>query len=303
MSPRLSPSRTHAIPVAFVLGGLGVGGNESHVVSLLSTIDRDRFDPYLIVLSRDSGPTAVALAAIEIPIVHCPPYSSRVWGFVIRLQKTMREHRTKAVLCFTFSKSHLFIHAAALLAGVRARVTVVSGSPDSSATKLKMRMLQLGSNVLCTHEVAVSNSVGTSLRHLGVYPNSRISVIPNGCDVNYFRDRARAARDPFASRYHRVAMVARLEAAKDHDTVLRAMEIVRSQRPDAELWLVGDGPRRTELEHLAATHNSGAKFLGTRQDVPEVLANCDVFVLASHTEGFGLALIEAMAVGIPGNCI
>ena len=95
----------------------------------------------------------------------------------------------------------------------------------------------------------------------------------------------------------RVVMTARFAAQKDQQLLIRAAALV----PGLEVWLVGDGPLLAEAQAL--TQSLGVadrvKFLGSRSDVPEVLAQADVFALTSNYEGFPISTLEAMRAGLP----
>jgi glycosyltransferase involved in cell wall biosynthesis len=96
-------------------------------------------------------------------------------------------------------------------------------------------------------------------------------------------------------------MVARLEASKDHDTLLDAVALA-AREIDLELWLVGDGSRRAELTAKANSLGiaGSVRFLGSRRDVPELLGQLDAFAFSvKRDEGLGIALIEALAAGVP----
>ena len=71
--------------------------------------------------------------------------------------------------------------------------------------------------------------------------------------------------------------------------------------PDAHLVLVGDGPLRKEMELLASklAIDNRVHFLGRRNDVHELIKMADIYVQSSHWEGFGIAVVEAMAGGLP----
>jgi glycosyltransferase involved in cell wall biosynthesis len=95
-----------------------------------------------------------------------------------------------------------------------------------------------------------------------------------------------------------VAMVARFEPQKDHACLLRALAEM------AGAWravLVGDGPTRPVAEALTRELGIGDRvsFLGSRDDVPAVLANAHVFALASRWEGLPITILEAMRAGLP----
>ncbi|MEA3401994.1 MAG: glycosyltransferase family 4 protein [Armatimonadota bacterium] len=93
---------------------------------------------------------------------------------------------------------------------------------------------------------------------------------------------------------------------KGHDVLIRAMPAIRRHQRDARLLIAG-GPAegrehcRSELEELASGEGVSAavRMLGRRDDVPELLAAADVFVLASRHEGHPAAVLEAMAAGTP----
>lgn len=95
--------------------------------------------------------------------------------------------------------------------------------------------------------------------------------------------------------------VANFRPQKDHATLLRAFDIVRSGEHDVVLHLVGDGPTRPEMEALARELGIEARvrFLGSLPDPAAALRAMDAFVLATHFEGHPLVLLEAMSHGLP----
>ena len=99
-----------------------------------------------------------------------------------------------------------------------------------------------------------------------------------------------------------VGIVAVLRPEKDHETLLRAIRMVREEIPDAQLLVIGDGPQRGRLEALTAELGitAAVRFAGVRSDVGRVLGLLDVVTLSSYTvECFPMALLEAMASGVP----
>ena len=142
-----------------------------------------------------------------------------------------------------------------------------------------------------------------SLRELGGRLPRGSGTIANGCDVAAVAGRAGAARR-LRRRDGRlvVGMVARLDPIKDQATLIRAFAEVAQEHPRAELWLIGDGERAWQLCDLAAAEGVADRvvFWGPRSDVPELLGQMDVFAFSTtRDEGFGIALIEAMAAGLP----
>lgn len=146
--------------------------------------------------------------------------------------------------------------------------------------------------------VAISNSVKDSLvQYLGL-PEKRITVIHNGAILERFHH---GRTD--GGKTLRLIYVGRLIEEKGVQTILKALRGLTDV--DCCLTVVGDGDYRAPLQALAKELgiDSKVRFLGTRADVPELLADSDVFVhLPDCAEGFGIAVVEAMASGLICIC-
>jgi glycosyltransferase involved in cell wall biosynthesis len=96
-------------------------------------------------------------------------------------------------------------------------------------------------------------------------------------------------------------MIARMSAVKKHALLLGAASRLVSRYPGIQLFLVGDGPQRPQLEKMSREMRltSQIKFLGERLDLENVLANLDISVLATSSESCPNALTESMAAGLP----
>lgn len=128
--------------------------------------------------------------------------------------------------------------------------------------------------------------------HFG-FSSTRALVIPNSVD--------RAVRRPRRDRSSRKALtVARLTPQKGIDILIRAAAALRSE--GVRISVAGDGKLRRPLQSLARSLGLGesrVRFLGWREDVPELLAAHDLFILPSRTEGRPFALLEALSAGLP----
>ena len=147
--------------------------------------------------------------------------------------------------------------------------------------------------------ICISDATENNIReYLGCdKSNKKILTVYNGVDVNKFAN-ALPNTDYHTNRKV-VTMVAGFRYEKDQDTLIRAMQHL--PREEYELWLVGDGVRRGELEGLVAELGlkEQVKFWGIRGDVPSLLKSSDVVVMSSHFEGLSLSNIEGMSVGKP----
>lgn len=147
---------------------------------------------------------------------------------------------------------------------------------------------------------------------LGADP-ARILVVPNTYNVERFllteassgcrnsnaeNDGASGLAEPL-----RLLSVGRLSPEKGHEVLLQAFFKLRAQGMNATLTLVGDGSERIRLTELASSLGLGdrVRFTGVLldDDLAEAMHAADIFVLPSHSEGFGVVLIEALATGLP----
>jgi len=120
------------------------------------------------------------------------------------------------------------------------------------------------------------------------------------CIHNGIRDRFLASERPNATGNNvRLVMTARFSEPKDHASLLKALHDVGGT--DWTLELIGDGPKIQESKALACSLGIAdqVNFLGLRSDVAEILANCDIFVLTTKSEGFPRTILEAMSAKLP----
>lgn len=144
--------------------------------------------------------------------------------------------------------------------------------------------------------VSISAAVTEELRRAG-YAAERIIALPNGVPVPA---ESWQCRDDWR-RAPRAVYVGRLAPEKGLDTLIAAWPEVRAAQPAARLTLVGEGSERRRLEaQVAALGLDGVvEMPGAAADPGELLRAADLFVLPSREEGMSIALLEAMALGMP----
>ena len=148
--------------------------------------------------------------------------------------------------------------------------------------------------------ICISDQAETNLREYIGENKLPICTIYNGIDVSRFANAQPNAELVKAKDGRRaVVMVAGFRYQKDQDTLIRAIALL--PKDGYELWLVGDGERRSELEKLTAELQltDRVKFLGLRNDIPNILKSADMVVMSSHFEGLSLSNLEGMASGRP----
>lgn len=297
-----SPERIQTatpLPVLFVITSMPVGGAETLLVNLIRRMDRSRFAPELCCL-KSLGPLGEELSR-EIPIFSgllASKWDIRVLG---RLTNLMRERHTAAVVTVGAGDKMFWGRLAAWRAGVPVVLSAIHSTGWPDAIGQLNRML----TPLTDAFIGVAAPHGQYLVEEEGFPPAKVRVISNGVDTERFHPRVDGAgirRELGLTATTPVAgIVAALRPEKNHSLLIEAMSLVRNSVADAQLLIVGDGPERGRLEQLARARGiAGAvRFLGTRSDIPQLLAAMDVFVLTSHMEANPVSILEAMATGKP----
>lgn len=144
--------------------------------------------------------------------------------------------------------------------------------------------------------INVSESERASCMKANLYEKSNSTVIPNGVVVPAFRQRP--CRD---GAEFKLITVSRLSYIKGNDVLLDVVKSLTLLTRNFKLRIVGDGEDRERLEKKARMLGiqDNVAFLGFRKDVPELLEEADLFLSSSRGEGMPIAVLEAMARGLP----
>ncbi len=191
------------------------------------------------------------------------------------------------------------------LAAWRAGVPVVASALHSTGWPDGVGRLNRLLTPITDAFIAVADAHGEYLVQRKRFPQAKVHVIPNGVDVERFctdGERLSVRKELGLTPTTPVAgIVAALRPEKNHELFLRAAAIVRRRIPEATFLVVGDGPLRPALEATAAELGiaRAVRFLGTRSDIPRLLAAMDVFALTSRMEANPVSILEAMATGRP----
>ena len=280
------------VSVVHVVTTLAIGGLEKVVLDLVRCRTSALFDARVICL--DSGgvlESGFAAAGVPVDVIGI---QGSVPQRIVRLAKRLRTLRPD-ILHTHNPQAHLHGAWAARLAGVR--VVVHTRHGRDRARKPVLAALSRMATVWTDKFVAVSEDAATAAREIEKVPAAKLLVIHNGIDLDRFLFDPAA---PILPR-NRAVTVGRLAPIKDQATLLRAVRIVCNRKPGFRLDIVGEGPSRPELEALRAELGLGeaVAFRGYQEDVRPFLSAADFFVMSSISEGICIALLEAMAAGLP----
>lgn len=288
--------------VMLVAIGLGVGGTETHILELASRLDRSRFTVTVCAL-KSGGTMAQELEKRGVRVLSLDGTGKLDARVIVRLFKLLRAEQPDVVQAFLF-----WANVAARACGriLRAFPVISSYHDEVVSEGWLVRVVDRLTLTWTDRIVCCSGAVGRSVVSRIGGKIEHCTIIPFGVDIEQFEATAAATRRELGLRDNQkvIGTVCRLvEPKKGLRFLLQAMAVLARKygQPPCQLLIVGDGPSRHELELLREQLglSSWVVFAGSRRDIPRVLHALDAFVLPSLYEGFGIALLEAMAAGKP----
>lgn len=283
----------------YVISAMGVGGAERVVVDLLEDAVRRNDE---LGLLADPGSLDALIA--DLGILRAPLPTERspaaVLSGAIAAARFARRFAPELVHAHNVRVTGLARFGIQLARPGRRPplLSTFHGVPPAEAGNAAW-VLRLADHVVC-----VSDGLRDQLEQSGM-PPERLSVIPNGVPearpLTAERRRQLDAELNLTEEAPVVAIVGRLVAQKAHERFLRAASLVARRVPDTLFLVVGDGPRRSELETLASDLEleSRTRFTGLRDDARDLIARSSMVVFSSIWEGLSIVALEALAAGVP----
>ena len=284
----------------FLLTTMPVGGAETLLVNLVRRLDKDRFAPEIAclkdldelgeVMSREMKTTSNYLSG-KLDLRVLP-----------RLAGYLRKENMDAIVTVGAGDKMFWGRIAAKIAGTPVVACAIhsTGWPDGIGRLNRTLTPITDAFIGCAEEH------GRYLRNEEGFPAEKVHVIPNGVDVDRFQQdtiAGNAIREELQIPVDApvCGIVAALRPEKNHDMFLNGAAKILTSLPDARFLIVGDGPERQRLEELATSLNitDSVHFLGTRQDIPAVLAATNVMLLTSKMEANPVSILEALATEVP----
>lgn len=277
------------IRVVHVTGCLDMGGQEKLLVEFARHADRDRFELRFLALGQ-RGMLADEIAALGWPVAAMQIGAGLHVRLPWQIARLLREWRADIVHTHN-DRPLIYAAPAARLARVAQVIHTKHGRGMQNTRRQKL--LCACSARLADHFVCVADDCARLAVQQGV-PASRVLTIGNGIDLGRFPFAGACPTGPAVT-------VARMCPDKDLGTLLDAAAIVVRTAPQFRLWIAGSGPCLPELvrriDRLGLADH--VRLLGPVRDVPALLRQARMFVLSSVSEGVPLAVLEAMASGLP----
>jgi glycosyltransferase involved in cell wall biosynthesis len=309
-----------------VIGDLNIGGAQEVVRTLVEYLASDSCQP--VVCTFKDGPLRQDIEHLGVKVELLPGRRYSVVALPLFIVDMIRILKSLAVLVekhnIDIVQTHLLrsldFLVLLLLYTTNLRVvlwTFHNASFELTADKLPRyrwlltpkkyshRFLYRLASRLSSGFIAVSDKVEKAMVQTIGPIQDKITVICNGVDVKRYPepvDKVRVRSQlKLKANARLVSVVATLKEQKGHRYLMEAMTSIVPRYPDLHILFIGDGELREELQAQVQRLNldDHVHFLGNRSDVPELLAASDLFVLPSLWEGLPMALLEAMATGLP----
>ncbi len=283
------------LKVVALLQDLLFGGTQRQALELLRRMDPGRFDVQLWTMlpGDDFAPLAHAWG---IPVRFLNKGRHVGPACLLGLWRLLRSERPDVLMPMT-----VVPNIWGRIIGRLAKVPAVVGSCRGGGAEFRQHERLLWP--LARHIVTNSNALRHSMLERCKVPAERVSVVPNGVDLDCFNQTRDIRQRRTGNTGPRILCLARFCEAKDQPTLVRAFAMIADKHPTATLRMLGDGSTREQVRAL--TH----ELLGARAtrvsvepaqlDVPGALGLADVFALSSVREALPNVLLEAMAAWLP----
>lgn len=296
---------TRPLHVLQVVHNLNVGGTERLVKDLVGHFNDGEFRTSVCCLDS-LGPYGEELqqAGIAVDVLGRRPGLDL--PLARQLGRLCRERGIDVVHAHQYTP-YVYAATACLLRPAARVVFTEHGRHQPDRLRIRRAVANQVLRAVTAAYTAVCEFTRDSLVAFERMPRSQIKVIYNGMALDEeaerpTRDAARRALD-LAADARIVLTVGRMDRIKDFATLIRAMATIAAEMPDATLLVAGGGDPDYQAELAALVESLKLRgrvhLLGTRRDVPTLLAACDVFALTSLTEAASMIILEAMAAGRP----
>lgn len=287
--------------VLHLVEDLGIGGLERIIASIVTNLDKNKYDTGVWCLS-EGGEIAFDLirSGINVKILGMKSYHNPL--NIIALLQLMRRNRIKILHIHGY-----YAGTFGRLAAIIARVPIIIYHVHSTYYGYKKRniLIEKTLSFFTDNIICVSRAVWKFVVQVEGINEKKACLIYNGIEApEVFDESLHINRDAFGlSKEDFVAItVASLTPHKGHHVLINAMKTLSQKHSNLGLLIAGEGPLKNSLdEHLKELpFFSKILFAKERKEVLSLLKLADVFILPSvEREGLGIALIEAMAVGLP----
>ena len=272
------------------------GGAETMCENLTYALEKLGHSVTVVCLLPERTPISERMERAGIRVRYLDKKLGLDLSMIPKLTKLFREEKPDVV--HTHLNVLKYTAPAAKLAGVPRCVHTIHNLADKEAEgRISGIISGFAFRKGLSIPVALSPLVHQSIVDYYGLEAQRIPTVFNGVPLDRCIPREAYALGEKAILVH----VGRFNEQKNHGGLLEAFRLLLKQRPNTELWLLGDGELRDQMESYARSLGirDQVRFLGSQENVYPYLHDADVFVLPSRYEGMPMTVIEAMGTGLP----
>lgn len=281
--------------VVHLIHRLDIGGLERVMLNCINQMKEDSFKHVIISLTDANHFSQEKKNPITVFCLGKREGSDL--GIHIKLFKLLRQ--LKPHILHTYNLPTIEYHPIAWFAGVKGHIHAEHGRDigDPQGQNKKHNFLRKSMSIFIQRYICVSKDLHSWLvSHVGI-SELKTLLIQNGINTERFH------LPKTLNEKLRFTIVARLSPVKDHLTLLKAFYLLKKELDDdtlPQLAIVGDGEQKLALEEFCSINGlDNVDFLGARDDIAQILAHTDVFVLSSIAEGIPMTILEAMSAKTP----
>jgi glycosyltransferase involved in cell wall biosynthesis len=278
----------------YVVGQLGAGGLERQLYLLLKSLDRDRYQPHVVVWNFNPDDTYVSLIKkLGVPLHSFHPSVSQA-GKMLSFRRIVRELSPEVIHSYSF-----YTNIAVSWASIGTRIIAVGGLRSNFINDKSSCGILLGSLCARWPRNQIFNNFAAAKkarRSQSFFSPSKIFVVQNGVDLQEFRN------TPLPTNGRaQIVGAGSLIPLKCWDRLLLAAASLKGKTLDFQIEIAGDGPLRESLERHARALGliDRVKFVGHTNDISGFIAKSTLLAHTSNTEGCPNIVMEAMACGRP----
>lgn len=301
--------------VLFLIESLGGGGAEKVLTTLVQHIDKDKFDVTVCVISGDGiYEKTVKECSNYYAILHNPQKDNLISNLLYKIKHHLVYKWLPLSLVYKMFVPKNSDVEIAFVEGFTTKL--LSHSSNKTATKIAWVHCNFDihhwTKTIFDNDkreveaynsynkiVFVSKTAENGYKQTLPDVATPTSVIYNAIDSDLIRSMASETIDSHG--VLRMVSVGRLAKVKAFDRLVRITKQLRDEQIDVDLWIVGDGSERQNLEKLISDNGlfENVKLLGFQSNPYKYLSQCDLFVCSSLSEGYSTAVTEALVLGLP----
>lgn len=287
--------------ILYLLFSFTTGGTERLVCDICNEMVARQHDVHLYVVNDlyDQSMLDGLDPKVQVLLQKRPAGGGGKLKTLISIANYLRKNKIDVVHCNSLDAPELLLLKP--LAAPRTKVLYTVHGMHQMRNKSRLHILLR--NLLCHKVIAISQCVRQDIIDAGIW-GGKVVTVPNAINLEKFSQPSDKRADITAPV---IGNVARIDpATKGQDILIRAIALLKPRYPGIQCLFAGGPAKGQEQKLQKLVELTGElhvddciRFVGPINNVPEFLAQIDIFALPSRSEGFGISLVEAMAMGLP----